>query len=383
MRKVSTTRIPYTPFAAGLVFLACAAAACVTVPAPRHFARYIAPYFPLFVIGVLGGVDGLACLIRYGRPTISHAAMFWTGAAYFLVFGLISSAYFWVAYGMSARDIRFQHVAVARYIKENTPAGVNIFTHDVGALAYYGGRRIVDIEGLVTRDGWRFGNEGWAGAAEFVRREGKRGDYFVGYFNVYPFYEAGVVTSPEYSGRLITNTMAGARDMAVAEFAPEVFEASPPPSARALRGFEPADEVNVADVISESAHRYRLRPRGASVLFGFAGPLPLAAAKGVNIFEAGRSISGVEEFAIEVPGGRDAIAVVRCKPPFSAYVRVNGAPAGTWEVPPVGADAYADGFFRIPAKLVGDGRIRISLKTAGEDLSYNRPARYYFFSRAE
>ncbi len=382
-RKSWSDRRPSAAFAAGLVFLACAAAACAAVPAPRHFARYIAPYFPLFVIGVLGGIDGLAYLIRYGRPTISHAAMFWTGAAYFLVFGLISSAYFWVAYGMSGRDIRFQHVAVARYIRENTPERVNIFTHDVGALAYYGERRIVDIEGLVTREAWRFGNEGWAGAAEFVRREGKRGDYFVGYFNAYPFDEAGVVTSPEYHGRLVTNTMAGARDMAVAEFVPEVFEASPPPSARALKGFELVDEVNVADVISESAHRYRLRPRGRNTLFGFAGPLPLAAAGGVNVFEAGRLVSGVEEFTVEVPGGRDAIAAVRCEPPFGANVRVNDAPAGIWEVPSVGTDAYVDGLFRIPAKLVGDGRIRISLKTAGEDLSYNRPARYYFFSRAE
>jgi hypothetical protein len=382
-RKSWSSRKPSAAFAAGLVFLACAAGACVAVPIPRHFARYIAPYFPLFVIGVLGGIDGLASLIRYGRPTISHAAMFWTGAAYFLVFGLISSAYFWVAHGMSARDIRFQHVAVARYIRDNTPESVNIFTHDVGALAYYGGRRVVDIEGLITREAWRFGSEGWAGAAEFVRREGKRGDYFVGYFDVYPFDEAGVVTSPEYIGLLVTNTMAGASEMAVAEFAPEVFEASPPPAVRALRGFEPADEVNVADVISESAHGYLFRPRGASTLFGFAGVLPLATAGGVNVFEAGRLVSGVEEFTVAVPGGRDAIAAVRCEPPFRANVHVNGVPAGTWEVPPVGADAYVDAFFRIPAKLVGDGRMRISLKTAGDDLSYNRPARYYFYSRAE
>ncbi len=382
-RKSWSSRKPSAAFAAGLVFLACAAVACVAVPVPRHFARYIAPYFPLFVIGVLGGIDGLASLIRYGRPSIGHAAMFWTGAAYFLVFGLISSTYFWVAYGMSARDIRFQHVAVARYVRDNAAEGANIFTHDVGALAYYGERRVVDIEGLVTRDAWRFGNEGWAGAAEFVRREGKPGDYFVGYFNIYPFEEAGIVAPPEYHGRLLVNTMAGARDMAVAEFAPEVFEPSPPPSAKALKGFELADEVNVADVISESAHRYRLRERGASTLFGFAGPLPLATARGVEVFEAGRMISGVEEFTVEVPGGRDAVAAVRCEPPFRAYVHVNGEPAGTWEVPPVGPDAYVDGFFRIPAKLVGDGRLRLSLKTASDDLSYNSPARYYFFSRAE
>lgn len=370
-------------FAAGVVFLACVAAACLALPYPRHYARHIVPYFPLFVIGVLGGIDGLAFLIRYGRPQISHAAMFWTGAAYFLVFGLISSAYFCVVYGMSARDIRYQHVAVARYIRENVPAGAAVFTHDVGALAYYGGRKIVDLEGLVTRDAWRYGREGTGAVAEFVRRRGGYGDYFVGYFSEYPLEDAGALEPTAYSAQLLTTTMAGAREMSVARFAAEVFEQPPLPDSSFLAGFELADEVDVADLVSEAAHDYRLRRRAANMFPSYAAAHPLWGAPGVNIFEAGRSVCGGEEFTVDVPPGRDVVAVVRCEPPYRVSVRVNGVFAGKWGVPPAKGDFYRDGYFSIRARFIGGPRLRVALETLSDDLTYNLPVHYYFYSRKE
>ncbi|MEE9458082.1 MAG: hypothetical protein V3W11_13135 [bacterium] len=370
-------------FAAGVVFLACVTASCLALPYPRHYARYIVPYFPLFVIGVLGGIDGLAFLIRYGRPQISHAAMFWTGAAYFLVFGLISSAYFCVVYGMSARDIRYQHVAVARYIRENVPAGAAIFTHDVGALAYYGGRKIVDLEGLVTRDAWRYGHEGTGAVAEFAGRRLKYGDYFVGYFSEYALEDTGALEPTAYSVRLLTTTMAGGREMSVARFAAEVFEQPPLPDSSFLADFELADEVDVADLASEAAHGYRLRRRGANMLPSFAAAHPLRGAPGVNIFEAGRSVCGGEEFTVDVPPGRDVVAVVRCEPPYRASVRVNGVFAGKWEVPPAKGDFYRDGYFPIRAQFIRGPRLRVALETLSDDLTSNSPVHYYFYSRKE
>jgi hypothetical protein len=382
-RKSWSNRMPSAGFVAGVVFLAGVAASCVVLPFPRHFARYIAPYFPFFIIGVLGGIDGLASLIRYGRPSISHAAMFWTGAGYFLVFGLVSSAYFADVYGMSARDIRFQHVAVARYLRDNVPATASIFTHDVGALAYYGGRHVVDLEGLVTRDGWRYGNEGLGGSAEFVRLRGRPGDYFVGYFDVYPFDEAGAVEPPEYVARLFSTAMAGGDEMAVARFVPEVFRPSPLPSARTTAGFELVDELNVADAAAESSHDYRLRRRGGNMLSAYCAVKPRWGFGDDLVFEAGRTVCGAEEFTVDVPPRRDVIAVVRCEPPYRARVHVDGHAAGTWEVPPTPGDVFGDGFFAIRGRLVGDGELRLRLETVGDDLSYNKPARYYFYSRAE
>lgn len=380
-RKSWSARVPSAAFVGGILFLAGAAAACVVLPYPRHFARYVAPYFPLFVVGVLVGVDGLASLIRYGRPQISHAAMFWTGAAYFLVFGLISTGYFALAHGMSARDIRYQHLAVAGYLRENVPPAAGVFTHDVGALAYYGERRVVDLEGLVTREGWRYGNEGIGSAAEFIRREGKPGDYFVGYLDVYPFDEAGAVASPDYYAALFTTTMAGGRRMSVARFVPQMFAPVPPPSPRRWPGYELVEEVDVADVASERAHGYRYRRRAANTLTTYAALLP--AEGGREEFEAGRLVCGKEEFAVALPPGRPVVAAVRCEPPYRSVVHVDGVPAGRWEVGPAAEGHYVDAYFPLPARFFRRTPVRLTLETLGDDLSSNKPARYFFYAQTE
>jgi len=171
--------------------------------------------------------------------------------------------------------------------------------------------------------------------------------------------------------------------MAGARFVPEVFRPSPLPAARTTAGFELADELNVADAAAESSHDYRLRRRGGNMLSAYCAVKPLWGFGADPVFEAGRSVCGVEEFTVHVPAGRDVVALVRCEPPYRASVHVNGTAAGTWEIPPAPDDAFVDGFFAIRGRLVGDGEMRVRLETVGEDLSYNKPARYYFYSRVE
>jgi len=379
-RKSWGNRRPSPAFAAGVLFLACTALSCIFLPFPRHFTRYLAAFYPLYVIGILVGIEGLATLIRYGRPAISHAAMFWTGAAYFLIFGLVSSAYAWLGFGMSARDIRFQHIATARYIRDHVAPGANIFTHDVGVLAYYSRHRIVDLEGLVSPGGWRERGEGAGVAASFVAGRGKPGDYFAGYLDVYPFNDVGLIAEPEFEARLISVTMAGGAVMTVAPFRAELFVRPPPP---AMPGFEPEDDVDVADMLSEKAHHYRLRRRGANAFWSYATIAPReegGVAATAPFFEAGRTVCGAEEFTVRAAPGRDLACVARCLPPYDVEVYANGKYAGKWAVSPAGGEGFVDGYFFIPGRAV-TGTMRFQLKTAGGDFQTFRPAHYYFYSR--
>jgi len=367
-------------FAAGVIFLVGAAISIVLVPYPRHYARYLAPYFPLFVIGILGGIDGLAQLIRYGRPSISHRAMFWTGAAYFLVFGLGAWTYAWIIFGMSARDIRFQQILTAEYLRDNTPKTAAVVTHDVGAIAYYSGRRLIDLEGLVSRDAWSYGAEGYGAAAEFVKRAARPGDYFAGYLYVYPFDEAGMLFEPEFTVSLTTTAMAGGQDMSVAAFLPVVFEKAPEPAAiTPMPGYELIDELNSADILSERAHGYRYNRRGANEFGNYAYVKPLAPT-GTPILEGGRTVCGSEEFVVRARPGRELVAVVRCQPPYAASVYVDGRRAGRWYEDSE-ADVFVDVPVVIPAANVTGERIRLRLETTGDGLDSNRPVHYYFYAR--
>jgi hypothetical protein len=139
----------------------------------------------------------------------------------------------------------------------------------------------------------------------------------------------------------------------------------------------------VADVASETAHDYRLRRRAANMFPSYAATHPLRGAPGVSVFEAGWRVCGVEEFTVAVPPARDVVAAVRCEPPYRAEVRVDGVFAGIWEIPVAERDVYRDGYFPIRGRFIRGPRLRVRLQVLSDDMTYNAPAHYYFFSRKE
>lgn len=363
-------------FLAGTVFLVGVVLSCFFLPYPRHFLRYLTPFFPLFIVGVLAGVDGVAALIRYGRPTISHRALVYAGLAYVLTFGLASSIYAWVAYGLATRDIRLQHINVARFIRNNLPTDATVFTHDVGAIAYYGRHRVVDIEGLVTRETWRNRTEGEGAAAASISHYGKPGDYFAGYLTTYGFDECGMLEKPAYEARLFAVTIAGGETMTVARLTPVVFKELRPPAPPGP-AFTLRDEVDVGDVLSEEAHGYRQHRRGGHL---FPTLATVGTVQGFGeAFETGRPICGAEEFDVRAVG--ETVLAVRCMPPFRADVHVDGKFIGRWEIPPAGRKDFVDGYFHLPM-TVKRRVFRVRLNSVGEDLdSFNTVLHYYIFSR--
>jgi hypothetical protein len=81
-------------------------------------------------------------------------------------------------------------VAAARWVNANTPPGALVAAHDIGALGYFGGRRLLDLAGLVSPE-----------VVPFIRDEARlrqwlnvrRADYFVTFPGWYP----GLVAAPE------------------------------------------------------------------------------------------------------------------------------------------------------------------------------------------
>jgi hypothetical protein len=61
---------------------------------------------------------------------------------------------FWLrgalAYQSDVQIIQTEMVATAQWVAGNTPADTLIAAHDIGALGYFGGRRVLDMAGLVS-----------------------------------------------------------------------------------------------------------------------------------------------------------------------------------------------------------------------------------------
>ncbi len=53
-------------------------------------------------------------------------------------------------YGRDVADIENLHVAMGRWVEAHAPPGAVVAANDIGALAYFGHRRVLDLVGLVT-----------------------------------------------------------------------------------------------------------------------------------------------------------------------------------------------------------------------------------------
>ena len=114
--------------------------------------RYVAHLVPLLVVvGALGLQRALefAPRLQGAHKSLFHprSAMVWS--LVFLLFAVGVPQYGWL-YSKNVAEIEDMHIDMARWVEANTPAESVIASHDVGALGYFSGRKVLDMVGLVT-----------------------------------------------------------------------------------------------------------------------------------------------------------------------------------------------------------------------------------------
>jgi arabinofuranosyltransferase len=130
------------------------AAYILRLPAYYQHGRYFMPVIPILVAI---GVGGTARWLRLrppaenGRGSVSFPRLI--SRAWAMAFALVGLA-FW---GLGAKSfqadvqlIESEMVQTAKWINQNTPSSALIAAHDIGALGYFGQRRILDMAGLIS-----------------------------------------------------------------------------------------------------------------------------------------------------------------------------------------------------------------------------------------
>ncbi len=121
------------------------------LPYAHRFGRYLMPIFPFYIITF---VYGSRVLFRYLYRYFKEK-----NPVNFLNYGLLAAVVIYSAaelpkykdvYAEQTHHISIRQVAAAKWIRDNTPEGSIIATHDVGAIAYYSNRKIVDVAGLIN-----------------------------------------------------------------------------------------------------------------------------------------------------------------------------------------------------------------------------------------
>lgn len=305
-----------------------------------HFKRYQMPLFALLY--------ALAAAAALWFPRRR-----WLGTgltALVLIASLLTIPEFLRAYALNVGYINAQPLPMARWLAANTPEDAVIAVHDVGMMRFLGGRTTLDMVGLTTPGAADFWRNGPGSVGEFLDRQ--RPDYVASYGEGHGLGLGYIEATSLYGEELarFSTLLDPALNVALATESQGIFRPNYAPADRAalplvipartvyVVGMEIVDEVDVADVISERAHRYGWVATGD--LGGFPTEvyefptLGCTEVTGCALVDGGRRISGEERFTLDAEPGRDLILVTRLHPG-------NGGQLGV----------YADGE-RVAARVV-------------------------------
>lgn len=121
------------------------------LPYAHRFGRYMMPIFPFYFLMFIHG--SRLVFIALNRYLNQKNTVNGLNIIFFAVTIIYSvSAYYEnrVVYQDQTHHIAIRQVATARWLRDNTPENSVIATHDVGAIAFYSQRKIVDVAGLIN-----------------------------------------------------------------------------------------------------------------------------------------------------------------------------------------------------------------------------------------
>jgi hypothetical protein len=179
------------------------------LPVTYQYGRYVMPVIPVLIVcSLIGVVDA------FNQPN-RHRIAWVIKRVWALSTAVVSLAFIVIGSGRLAGDVAWieaNMVATARWVRANTDPQAVIAAHDIGALGYFGERRILDTAGLISPEVIPFIRD--EARLEVWMRE-REAAYFVSPPGFYP----------ELDARL-------APDLA---FAPTLPDGVPPPSLQVFR----------------------------------------------------------------------------------------------------------------------------------------------------
>ncbi|RZT87015.1 hypothetical protein EV383_3920 [Pseudonocardia sediminis] len=350
--------------------------------------RYVQPFVPLLLLLAVIGVDALARLggagtdDGRGRAVVLHGLL--TVA---LLFSVLATPTWALRLAQQATAMREGPVTIGNWLAGNVPPGASVAVNDVGAAAWFGGHRTVDLVGLTTNDMTRPSLNGPGTLYEALRHmpPGQRPDHFAIFdrWGGIPFADLGLagVLGPE---PVITFQLTSP---------PRPISATAPQTCQIDRTCDKVsvwradwslagtggtpdrpvpgtvhDQLNVGDLDDEARHDWTPHPpvQGLQPVSSVARTV---VAPGRTVADSGRRVVGGEMFTLDgLTPGRPVTLTSRVGPdperldPEARAVRVgvDGRPAGQWDLTGPGDATWVQSSFVIPAELVTSPRITVS-----------------------
>lgn len=350
-----------TAIAAGYLMIALSVSTLSS--ALMHQLRYWQPFMPIFILLSVVGIYALTQVVPGQK---ARRAGFSTLLVIALAFSVVALPTWAVRLGRQSATIRQTDVSVGAWIRANLPPEAVVAVKDVGAVAYFGEHRVVDLIGLTTNGFAKASNNGTGSLYERLRQlpPTQRPDYFAVYNKqpgpqMLPFRQTGVMGNP------LVEFPVQAEKAEIVPFSQiRVYPANwqlagsgdRPPAPGQVR-----DYLNVGALSSEESHQYE--PQMALV-----GTQPHTVLQRKDaVLDSGREIIGGETFTAEgLRPGEPLRIVSRIKTSGDASrltLRVNGKQVDTWDPKPT-AGPWQVHTWNVPADAVTDSTVHVEVGAA-------------------
>ncbi|HEY2194413.1 MAG TPA: hypothetical protein VGH76_19250 [Actinomycetospora sp.] len=347
--------------------------------------RYLQPFLPVVVLlAVLGAraIGRAAADARRGRVLTTGIV------AVLLAFGLVSAPTWALRQGQQAAGIRESAVSVSQWLRSHTPPTAVIGVNDVGAVAWFSGRRVVDLVGLTTPGLARPALAGSGAMYEALAR--LPADRRPTYFSVFDRTELVPVGELEaakiFGEKPVTSFDAKSPDRDPGPFGGicqttgecAVISVWKADWSHLGSGDTPdapvpgrvVDHLNVGDLADEAAHGYGVD----RALIGLADQTEVRNQTdpgGRVVVDSGRHVVGGEHFELRgLTPGRPVTLTARvdAREPVEnrnteagvVAVGADGHPVGTWQFA-TAAGSWAQSSFTIPGSAVTSPTLAVTL----------------------
>ena len=298
--------------------------------------RYLWPFAGPWLIGLVALVDQIADALAFlWRPLrvlryLLSAAM---GALLLAKFPFALSDL-----SLSAHAISAQHVELGEWARRTLPADARIGVNDTGAIAYFSGRPVFDIVGLTTSGEARHWTAG--AGSRFEHYERLAPELLPTVFIVYPqWFALPDLLGPCLTERTVNATILGGTTMVACNADYSRLGSGERPSLSELWALAPRDTLDVADLDSEAAHAYALRPAAQAD--------DVLLSNGV-VLDGARLHRTRESFRLDLaPGGR-LVTRLGAERPLTVSLRIGGRAIDSWTV---GRPDFEDRALTLPADL--------------------------------
>jgi hypothetical protein len=347
-RRVGPVSAAAGAFVVLLVFVS------AVLPLAWHHYRYLLPGLAALVPLAALGAARVDALVASRDPTAHARFPVTAGLACAIALAGLPWAH---TFALNTRDIRLHQVAHARWIAEKIPTDAVIGANDVGALAYLGGRRVLDLEGIVSPD--MLAHAAAGEGAVWARLTARPPDVLVVFSEWFPTSFAAGSFDVRRHARLSTRSISGGDDLQIVTLVPGLAAAAAAPPAL-VGGERVVDTLDVGAIEDEAAHGVvitgdpRLLRRRNVVARGRAGELELT--------DSARRLDGPLSATLRLAAGPTRL-VVRLGPsesPARLGVFVGGAPAGELRVAPIAPGEWRDVAVELPANA-GSPDARVDL----------------------